>query len=135
MWSHTRVVLVISNPWWYIMRINITPYSERKRWIDGEKERGWRCKRVNSCCSVVAVRFLALAEERNSHNFIHNNASSYLFVPIFSLSFTAWTFKCRNLHKRKFYSLYGLPKPSVYMKPLSSSFQKKCACKDRFIMM
>lgn len=52
------------------MRINITPYSERKRWIDGERERGGRCKRVNSCCSVVALGFSAVADERNSHKFM-----------------------------------------------------------------
>lgn len=77
------------------MRINITPYSERKRWIDGERERGGRCKRVNSCCSVVAVGFSAVAEERNSHKLIIRNDACFLsFHSILFLSFTFWTFKC-----------------------------------------
>lgn len=70
------------------MRINITPYSERKRCIDGERERGGRCKRVNSCCSVVAVGFSAVAEERNSHKIIRNNACFLSFHSILFLSLT-----------------------------------------------
>ncbi len=77
------------------MRINITPYSERKRRIDGEKERGGRCNRVNSCCSVVAVGFSAVAEERNSDKLIIRNDACFLsFQSILFLSFTFWTFKC-----------------------------------------